>query len=307
MDYLNKAAADIKSLKIQGATNLAKSAVDALIKTAKKSRTKTKEAFVKELKHAKDILYKTRPNEPLMRNALRYIVFVAINSAFSDVKMLKSLVERTGKEFIENSKKEKNEIAKIGANKISNGMVILTHCHSSTVVNIFREAKKQGKKFSVICTETRPLYQGHRTARELVAAKIPTTMVVDTAVSSLIKEVDLVIVGADVVTSDISLVNKVGTLYVALAAKRAGIQFYSAAELAKFDPETLFGKTEEIEQRPAKEVWDKPPKGLKIRNPAFDIVPSELVSAFITSEGIISPGSFMETVREKRGWIFKGF
>jgi translation initiation factor 2B subunit (eIF-2B alpha/beta/delta family) len=109
-----------------------------------------------------------------------------------------------------------------------------------------------------------------------------------------------------VITADINLINKVGTLYAALASKRTNKPFYVCTELAKFDPETLFGKNEQIEQRPADEIWKSRPDKLNIANPAFDVTPRELLTSFITQEGIIPPDSLFDMVKDKAPWILYG-
>lgn len=306
MDYLKKIVNDIKALKIQGATAVAKASINAIKYVALKSKAKSADLFISEIEKAKNALYLTRPTEPLMRNCLRYILYTLKESNIKDVKELKNLINVTADEFLFNLEKDKEKIAQIGSGKIENGMTVLTHCHSSTVTNIFKLAKEKGKEFSVICTETRPNYQGRITAKELIKYGIPTTMIVDSAVSSFIKKADAVFVGCDLITADISVINKIGTFYVSLAAKRVEIPFYCAAELAKFDPETMFGKIEEIEKRPGKEVWQNAPKGLKIENPIFDITPRENITAFITSEGIVPPSAIIDLINNKMPWIFRG-
>ena len=306
MDLLKKTAKDIKSIKIQGATNLAEAAIKALEYAAKKSKAKTKSQLVPELEKVKSLLYATRPTEPLMRNSLRFIVANTKESKLEDIDDLRKLVSVAGQDILNKINDAKKKISEFAGNKIEDGMTIFTHCHSSTVIEAFRHAKAQGKKFSVICTESRPLFQGRITATQLVKMDIPVTMIIDSNVSAHIKKADVVMVGADLITSDLNFVNKVGTQNVAYGAKRVGIPLYVCTDLAKFDPETMFGKTEEIEQRSPDEVWKAAPKNLKIVNPAFDIVPRELVTAYITQEGVLAPESVLDIINEKYSWITYG-
>lgn len=306
MDLLKKTAKDIKSIKIQGATNLAEAAIKALEHVAKTSKAKTKSQIVSELEKAKILLYATRPTEPLMRNSLRFIVSSAKESKLEEIYDLKKLVSVAGKDVLDKIEYAKTKISEFAGNKIEDGMTIFTHCHSSTVIGAFKHAKAQGKKFSVICTESRPLFQGRTTAKELVQMGIPVTMIIDSNVSGIIKQADIVMVGADMITSDLNFVNKIGTQNVAYGAKRVGIPLYVCTDLAKFDPETMFGKTEEIEQRSPDEVWKGAPKKLKIVNPAFDIVPRGLVTAYITQEGVLAPESVLDIINEKYSWITYG-
>ncbi len=306
MDLFEKTIRDIKSIKIQGATNVAKSAIKALKYKAKKIKAENKKEFLGKLYHYEQELLETRPTEPLMRNSLRYILYMLKKSDIKDTKELANLIDISAKEFLFNLKKSKQKIYEIGARTIKNDSIIFTHCRSSTVTGILKEAKKQKKKFEVICTETRPKFQGRSTAKELLKAKIPTTMVVDSAISTYIKEADMAMVGSDLINSQMGLVNKIGTYQLSLACKRMNVPFFSATLIAKFDPETIFGITEEIEERNPKEVWKKPPKKLKILNPAFDTTPRKNINAYITEEGIISPESILEIINSKYNWIMKG-
>ena len=77
------------------------------------------------------------------------------------------------------------------------------------------------------------------------------------------------------------------------------------SELLKFDPETLQGAYEGIEQRNPKEVWNEAPEKLSVRNPAFDVTPSRYINGFICEEGVIAPQSIVETIKRAYPWVFK--
>ncbi len=305
MDFFAKVVRDIKTIKIQGATNVAKYAVKALKWKSQRINAKSKRDFLIKLEKYKQTLIETRPTEPLMRNILRFIVHNLRRSEVS-IQEIPKLIDITASEFLFNIKEAKQKIAKVGARMIKKDSTIFTHCHSSTVMGILKEAWRSGKRFNVIHTESRPLYQGHITAKELTKIGIPTTMIVDSATSTYIKKADMAIVGADVITSESSLINKIGTLYLALASKRVNIPFFSATVLAKFDPETIFGKIEEIEMRNPKEIWKNPPKKLKILNPAFDITPRNLINAYITEEGLVTPESVSDVIYNNYPWVLRG-
>jgi ribose 1,5-bisphosphate isomerase len=193
----------------------------------------------------------------------------------------------------------------IGARRVKDGDTILTHCHSSAVTETLVEAHRQGRRFRVIQTETRPKYQGRITARELVEAGVDTTMIVDSAARHFMKEIDFVVVGSDAITSEGNVINKIGTSQVALAANEARIPFYVVSTLLKFDPVTIRGRYEAIEERDTGEIWDAPPEGLKLRNPAFDVTRRDYIHGVITEEGIISPHSILEAVHRHYPWILE--
>jgi len=134
---------------------------------------------------------------------------------------------------------------------------------------------------------------------------VGATMIVDSAVRSFIKGSDLVLVGADAITSEGNVINKIGSSQVALAADEARIPFYVVTELLKFDPQTVHGDYEAIEERDASEVWEDAPEELNIRNPAFDVTRRDYIHGIICEEGIISPQSIMEAIRRRYPWLLE--
>ncbi len=295
----------IRRLEVQGARNVAIAAIRAIEEGAKASMAKGKDKFLKELYDAKEVLFVTRATEPLMRNIVRNVIHAVESSGKEMIKELAYVISEVSNQFEENLEKSKEKIAAVGAKRIPHNSIVLTHCHSSTVTGIFKRARKEGKSFEVVCTESRPVFQGRITAKEMLEAGIRTTLIVDSAVRYFINEVDLVVVGADALTSEGNVINKIGTSMVALAAKEARTPFYVASELLKFDPATVSGKYEKIEERSPSEVWDNPPNGLIIRNPAFDVTRRNFIHGIICEEGIVSPHSIGELVGRKYPWIFE--
>ncbi len=304
MEKVVSSVADkIKRIEIQGARNVAIAAIKAIEEGAKKSEASTKTAFINELLDAKDILFNSRATEPLMRNSIRYLIHEVESSDKDSIKELVGLVSKVVQQFLVTLKQSKEKIAEFGSRRIFHHSIILTHCHSSTVTGILQKAKLDGKSFEVVCTESRPVFQGRITAKEMLDAGIRTTMIVDSAVRHFMNQVDVVLVGADAITSEGNVVNKIGTSMVALAAKEARTPFYVVSELLKFDPMTIIGEYEKLEERSSKEVWDQPPDGLIIRNPAFDVTRREFIHGIICEEGIISPHSINEVIHRKYPWI----
>jgi ribose 1,5-bisphosphate isomerase len=206
--------------------------------------------------------------------------------------------------FLKDLDASRERTAEIGAKRIKDGSTVFTHCHSSTVTRLLAKAKAQGKDFKVICTETRPAFQGRITAKELVDLGIETTFIVDSAARTFMKNVDIVIVGADAITSEGNVVNKIGTGGIAVLAREARVPLYVVSELLKFDPETLHGECEKIEQRNAAEVWSEAPAKLVVQNPAFDVTPNRYISGIICEEGIVAPQAIVEVIRKRHPWVF---
>ena len=302
-ETIKETAEKIKRLQIQGARNVAVAAVKAIQDLSENTKSKNKAQFLDELKEAQNILAKSRETEPLMRNALNFIITKSKDSKTEKVAELKKLLVSNAENFLADLDKSRERTAEIGSKRIRNNSTVFTHCHSSTVTRLLAKAKKEGKNFRVICTETRPAFQGHITARELIDLGIETTFIVDSAARTFINEVDIVLVGADAITSEGNVVNKIGTGGIAVLANEARKPFYVVSELLKFDPETLSGDYEKIEQRSPDEVWSEAPKTLNVRNPAFDVTPNRYINGLICEEGIIAPQLVVEFIRRRYPWV----
>ena len=196
-------------------------------------------------------------------------------------------------------------IGRHGAALIKAGDGILTHCNAGalatggfgTALAPLYTAKESGLGFSVYADETRPLQQGSRlTAWELRRAGIDTVILCDSMAAQVMKEgkIDLVIVGADRIAANGDTANKIGTYGLAVLARHHGIPFYVAAPGSTIDPATAGGDAIPIEQRDPDEVrcvagCTTAPPDAPVYNPAFDVTPHELISAFITESGIHRP------------------
>lgn len=258
-----KIISDIKSVKIQGARNVAKFALKAY------------SLFPNE--KTKEKLLSLRETEPMMENVL-------------------DLAEK-GKKYSEIEKHfslSQNKINKNIYKLIKKGDVIFTHCHSTNVVNALIYAKNRGKKFEVVNTETRPLMQGRKTAKELKKAGIKVTQYVDSAAMIAITrgkgnmQVDKVLFGADALTKS-GIINKVGSGMFSQVAYYNNVPVYIVADSWKFT-----NKKVPIENRDLNEVWNHAPKKIKIQNPAFEFVPKKYIKAIISELGILKYEKFVD-------------
>ena len=303
-ETIREVAEKIRKLQVQGARNVAIAAVKALQTQAEQTKAKNKTQFLGELKEAQTIFAASRETEPLMRNAVRWIITQAQDASTEKVAELSKVVVSAASQFLNNLEASRERTAEIGAKRIRDGSVVFTHCHSSTVTRMLAKAKADGKNFKVVCTETRPAFQGRITAKELVDLGIETTFIVDSAARTFMGNVDIVIVGADAITSEGNVVNKIGSSAIAVLAHEARKPFYVVSELLKFDPETLQGECEKIEQRNPSEVWSEAPQKLAVRNPAFDVTPNRYIHGLICEEGVIAPQSIVEVMRRRYPWVF---
>jgi ribose 1,5-bisphosphate isomerase len=298
-------AQQIRALQVQGARNVAIAALKALQSLAQNTKAQTRKAFLAELQEAQALFASTRETEPLMRNAVRWVIMQVEDDDERHVPTLANVVLSASENFQRNLDASKERIAEIGAKRIRDGSTVFTHCHSSTVTHMLAKALAEGKKFEVICTETRPAFQGRITAKQLLGLGLKTTFIVDSSSRSFMHDVDLVFVGADAITSEGNVVNKIGTSSIAVLAAEARKPFYVVSELLKFDSATLYGEYEKIEERSRDEIWKEAPAELNIRNPAFDVTPRDLIHGIICEEGIISPHSIADVMHRVHPWVFE--
>jgi len=264
---VKKIVSDIKSIKIQGATNIAKAALKAYIKEP-----------TKEVENA---LIKARPTEPLLMNTLNYMQ--------KCIQGEKNQCQKISDHFHTTQDKINSFAYKL----IKNKNVIFTHCRSTNVLRALINAKKKGKKFEVYNTETRPLFQGRKTALELRKAKIKVTTFIDSATAIALerkqktKKTNFVLLGADAILKE-GVINKVGSGLIAELAYLHDIPVYIVADSWKFFPRHI-----QIEERNFHEVWKNAPKKLKIRNPAFEFVKKKFIKGIVSELGIFSFNKFL--------------
>jgi ribose 1,5-bisphosphate isomerase len=265
----------IKSLKIQGATNVAVWAVRAyMLKLTNPSYKK---------------LISLRPTEPFLRNALKFV---------------KANPKKNSRLFFNKINKDLKKITELGANKIQNNYIIFTHCHANTVVNILKEAKRRKKHFTVHNTETRPRFQGRRTALELARNKIHVEHYIDSAGRLALKKADIMLIGADAITSEGKIINKIGSEMFCEIAKKRGIPVYVCTHSWKFDPDTVKGFEEKIEERKKKEVWDVENKYISVKNPCFEFINPGLITGIISEMGVYNVNSFIREIKKRYPEIF---
>jgi methylthioribose-1-phosphate isomerase len=196
-------------------------------------------------------------------------------------------------------------IGRIGLPLVPDGARILTHCNAGalatagigTALAPVYAAHDARRSVRVFVSETRPLLQGSRlTAWELGRAGIRVTVLTDGMAASLMRgrEIDIVFVGADRVTANGDTANKIGTYSLAVAAHHHGVPFYVCAPWSTIDHATPNGDAIVIEQRPSDEVRRlggrvMSPPDADVRNPAFDVTPADLITAFVTDRGIFRP------------------
>ncbi len=302
MKQLKETAAKIKSMEIRGAGRIARAAAAELRDYSERLATDNLDEFNRKMKFAAELLASTRPTAVSLPNSVR----VVMQYQGATVVEARMDIKKRADEFISGSENAVKRIGEIGAKRVRDGDTIMTHCNSSAAISIMAAAHAQGKDISVIATESRPRLQGLLTIKQLDALGIKTSLIVDSAVRYFMKEVDLVVMGADAVTVNGSVINKIGTSQLAMAAHQARKNVVIAAETYKFSPRTLLGELVEIEERDSSEVLSREKlaqfPNVDVRNPSFDITPREYIDLICTEVGAIPPEMAYVIIKEFLGW-----
>lgn len=295
-------AAAIARMEIRGAAAIAEATATALREQATASDATDAATLQSELRAAARKLHATRPTAVSLPNTLRYVLN-RMNG--DDVEAVRESVVSAADDFCERLDRAQSDLGTVGANRLTTGDTVMTHCHSTDVLACLETALDQGKELSAIVKETRPRKQGHLTARRLDELGVPVTFVVDSAAHAYLDEVDHVFVGADTITADGTVINKIGTAGLAASARERSVNFVVAAQTLKLDPETLSGGRVDIEHRAPSEVLsDEQRRGfdsVEIANPAFDRTPARHVDAIVTERGQFPPESIVTLMRELYG------
>ena len=301
---------DIKELNIQGATNVAIATLEGMKIFIEESNVTDKELFYKELERVGNKLANARLNEPLARNGVKYVVhlFLKKKDDLHSINDMKQQLLDYCDEYLFKISDSKRSIIELGLPYVKHFENVLTHCHSSTAVAILKGIGGVNSSFDVVCTETRPLFQGRTTAKSLLDDGISTTMIADSAAESFIigrgsVSIDAIFIGCDQITLDGYCINKIGSWGIGMAANLASKPLYVVSPLLKVDP-YIKAKDISIEIREDDELWSEAPKELKMFNPAFEIVDAKLITGFMTEFGIIKPEEIHDIVKAKYMWLF---
>lgn len=306
-DY-KKAIEAIKSLRIRGAPAIGIAGAFSVALAARNCLKKGVSSEVAAFKKAVSAVREARPTAINLAWAVdRQMALVAklglLQEKVIDRKALFAALEREAQAILDEDLEIGLKLADVGSTLIQDGDGVLTHCNAGglatagmgSALSVLWKAKADGRKFTVYVDETRPLLQGARlTAYELGRWGIPHILICDNMAAQCMKEgrITKVIIGADRIALNGDACNKIGSYGAAVQAHYHRLPFYVAAPYSTFDPKTDSGKDIPIEERAAIEVTafrgtPAAPKGTRVYNPAFDVVPAALIRALVTEQGLI--------------------
>jgi methylthioribose-1-phosphate isomerase len=303
-----RSAADVRDairrLVVRGAPAIGVAAAYGVLLAAREARDGAVTKLRDTAREAAAYLETARPTAVNLSWAAERMAAAAGEEA-SSAEELYSRLEREASAVEEEDRRANRRMGEFGAALLKDGDTILTHCNAGalattdygTALGVIYAAADAGKNISAYVDETRPLLQGARlTAWELVQAGVPTTLICDDMAAAVMAQgrIDCVIVGADRIAANGDVANKIGTLNVAVLARRFLVPFYVAAPLSTVDFGIASGREIPIEERAAEEVTEfagsrTAPTGVDVYNPAFDVTPADLIDAIITEAGIARP------------------
>lgn len=293
-------------LQVRGAPAIGVSAAFGIYLAAKEIGETEFDAFYEKFSKAREYLDSARPTAVNLSWALKRMDGVVRANSGSPVSEIKRLLLEEANEIKAEDIRVCRAIGENGLGLLKPGMGLLTHCNAGqlatskygTATAPMYLGQERGYDFRVFCDETRPLLQGARlTAFELMEAGMDTTLLCDNMAPSAMKQgwIDAVFVGCDRVAKNGDAANKIGTSYVALAAKHFNIPFYVCAPTSTIDMSCKTGDDIHIELRPAEEITEMwyekrmAPEGVKVYNPSFDVTDADFITAIITEFGVAYP------------------
>ncbi len=311
-DYLSVAEA-IKAMVIRGAPAIGVAAAMGIALGGQRIESRKFSDFFQQLEEICEVMKQTRPTAVNLFWAIERMKRLCWNNREADINILKELLRKEALKIFEEDEQINRQIGINGRELIKDGDTILTHCNAGilatadygTALGVIRAAYEQGKRVEVYADETRPLLQGARlTTWELMKIGIPVTLITDNMAAYFMAEgkIKLAIVGADRIAGNGDTANKIGTYGVAVLAQYHQIPFYVAAPNSTFDLSLKSGDEILIEERGSEEITQFcgqqiAPEGVRVRNPAFDVTPGQLITAIITEKGIARP-PYIKSLRE---------
>ena len=290
-------------LQVRGAPAIGVAAGFGLYLAARQIQAEDFDGFYRQLHEAKEYLNSSRPTAVNLSWALNRMEQVALDNRDKPVAEIKELLRRECIAIKDEDVWMCRKIGEYGLSLIKDGDGVLTHCNAGQLATVkygtatapIYLGQERGYHFQVFADETRPLLQGARlTASELHAAGVDVTLICDNMAATVMKKgwVQAVFVGCDRVAANGDAANKIGTLGVAILAKRFGIPFYICAPSSTIDLNTPTGAEIPIEERDGDEIstmWYAKPmaaEGVKTFNPAFDVTDADLITGIVTEYGV---------------------
>lgn len=293
----------IRELRIRGAPAIGIAVGFGLVLAVQNARTS--DELLKAFDRASSLLSSTRPTAANLFYSLQRMRHTLDSCLSKPLGSIKAALIEEAQSILKEDEKTCRRIGEHGASLVPRRAKVLTHCNTGALATggegtaqaVITRAASQGKQVTVYVDETRPLLQGARLAAwELMKAGIDVTLITDNTAAFLMQQnkIDLIVVGADRISTNGDVANKVGTYNLAVLAEKHRIPMYVAGPTSSIDFDLVSGDSIPIEERDPREVTEGfgrriAPAGVRVYSPAFDVTPHELITAIITEFGILRP------------------
>jgi translation initiation factor eIF-2B subunit delta len=277
---------------LRGAAELAREAVEILFALSLQSHARSANDLRALFVRVAQAIVKTQPTmAPLIYLADR---IVRGTEHLESVEELQRELSVIGESFALTLDQHRIAVARHAVKLVAPNSVVMTHSSSSTVFEALHEAWNLGKRFEVLCTESRPMLEGVEFARALARANIPVSLVIDAAASSFMERASLMFVGGDALGSQ-GLINKTGTLGLALAAKNFSVPMYALCDSTKFLPKEASVHLEQGGD--PYEVLRQPPVGMTVHNRYYDLTPLRFLRGVVTERGVLETREVLQAIK----------
>lgn len=280
-----------------GASEIVMQANQCLLSFSDEFESNSKKEFFDELVNVGKRLIRAQPEMAPLFNYINglFLDLEEQQDSLLDVNEEKKLVNTYSNGFLLQSKMAQNNVQKLVLDLIDNNSTILTNSYSSTVVKSLLYAENKGKAMKVIVLESRPIYEGRKTAKILAEHDIDNVLIADMAAFNFLEGVDLILTGCDSICQ-MGIINKIGTKGLAMAASILNIPFYVTSEKSKLLP-SAYLKEPKIEKKSPTEILDNPGK-INIYNIYFDKTPYKYIAGIVCEDGMVAP-SEVENLLDK--------
>lgn len=284
--------ADFKSRRLRavaddfnsGASTLARKTLEDIIDFADCCDAETTAELGDELADLAEQLSQARPSRVAVSNALTRWSSCLEQLPEDDLKAARSEAQAAAEEVIEELETARQAAVQACMQELKDGMTIMTHSASSSVMALFNACYQAGIRLEAIVTESRPGMEGRRLARFLNKLAIPTQFISEAQMAAFVPHADKVILGADSLLRDGALISKSGSRLLALAARDSGVPFWVLAE--GFKHSLRVAEDVVLEEMPEEEMQLEPLTKVEVRNIYFDLVPARLISAWVNEQGV---------------------
>jgi eIF-2B alpha/beta/delta-like uncharacterized protein len=285
---------EVKNMNVKGGSAFGRAAASAFLLSLKEEELPTRDVLLEKFNSVAEKLLTEKPTMATIHNVITMVIETIENAdQATDLQEIKARITGLAERVIKHSYDALEQLGQFGANMVSDNDLIMMHSYSGALMSVFQHAVSQGKKFGVICTESRPLREGRYAARILEDLGVSVTFITDASMWEFVQEADWVLVGADAITYEGSVANKMGTAMLSHLCNITKTPFFVASELFKFNPLTRKGYKIKLEKRPVNEVIVpgdfNTMKNIRVVNQFFDLTPPCNIRGIITEMGIVPP------------------